>query len=63
MLIKLAAAGGAAFGLYKIIGKQRAASKAPVNAFQPALATNGLGGPTTQPNAPVAGGGNYVSPT
>lgn len=60
-LIKLAAAGAAAYGLYRIVTRklgETARSREP----QPALAGN-LGGPTTVPSTPVGLGGNYVSPT
>jgi hypothetical protein len=62
-LIKLAAAGAAAYWLYRMI-TQRSESSDRRTDPQPATASAGLaGGPTTAPTAPVAQGGPYVPPT
>jgi hypothetical protein len=63
MLIKLAAAGAAAYGLYRLI-----TNRGQDAVVQPAGGPRSLGlvdpgAPTTVPNTPVGQGGPYVPPT
>lgn len=64
-LIKLAAAGAAAYGLYRMITRQNGArtTPAPDRLWTAGLATANPGAPTTSPNTPVAQGGQFVPPT
>ncbi len=64
-LIKLAAAGAAAYGLYRMITRQNADANRPAgDRLQTAgAATATPGAPTTAPDTPIAQGGQYVPPT
>lgn len=64
VLVKLAAAGAAAYGLYRLITRRGETFTPAAEGLQPAAAGGGLvGGPTTVPQTPVGQGGNYVPPT
>lgn len=64
-LIKLAAAGAAAYGLYRMVTRQNDAAGTPAgDRLQTAGATTANpGAPTTSPNTPIGQGGQYVPPT